>query len=505
MASSWGLDRTWTAAWCALVLAFPWSNAFMSVATAALGFTAIWTLWQGHRPGFRQGLGGWALVGLVLWTGCSAMWSMDVAGALQDVRVKLPLLVAGLAWWAGSTRSNAVRIDVPLVLRCAAFSAMLASCTLVVWDVLEGAPYGGRSASRFISHIRFGLWWAVLLPWVTHHLSRGWAWMATITALLTWTWTESLTGLVAGVVTSAWWAPALWAVHLHERSPSWPEDRRVGRRLLGLSFVGGALVLGVLSALPTAHPDADELPVRSSAGEAYVHFPERRVTENGHFIWTHVAWGELASGWKQRSDADFDTVQPRLIRFLTSKGLTKDAEGVADLTDAEVEAIESGYASVVAWRGVGWARRWNRVKFNWGQWLDGRLTGDASLLARSVYQQTAVWAIADGTRAGQVLFGTGSGDAQGAMQQAYETHRPDWPAEFRYRPHQQYLSLMLGLGLVGLALWIMALMQGWTMSRAWPAILVLALSGLTEDTLQTQAGVTLALWCLAFPAFINPR
>lgn len=64
---------------------------------------------------------------------------------------------------------------------------------------------------------------------------------------------------------------------------------------------------------------------------------------------------------------------------------------------------------------------------------------------------------------------------------------------------------MLGLGLVGLALWILALMQGWTMSRAWPAILVLALSGLTEDTLQTQAGVTLALWCLAFPAFINPR
>ena len=34
-------DRIWTAAWCAVALAFPWSNAFMSIATGFLGLVAL--------------------------------------------------------------------------------------------------------------------------------------------------------------------------------------------------------------------------------------------------------------------------------------------------------------------------------------------------------------------------------------------------------------------------------------------------------------------------------
>ncbi len=59
--------------------------------------------------------------------------------------------------------------------------------------------------------------------------------------------------------------------------------------------------------------------------------------------------------------------------------------------------------------------------------------------------------------------------------------------------------LLLGLGILGLLLWLMGHAVALTTRQAWPGLLVLVLSCWTEDTLETQAGVTLALWVLAFP------
>lgn len=505
MRSPRGLISAWTAAWCAVGLAFPWSNAFMSAATGGLALVSLVSLWQTRsEPASLCWRGhGLALVALVVWSGLSGLWSAELSGTVQDVRIKLPLVVGGLAWWAGQGRLALGSAEVRRILLCAVISATVASWACIGLDIMEGLPYGGRAASRFISHIRFGLWWAVLLPWAVARLSKGWAWLAVVTAVVTWTWTESLTGLLAGGVTSLWWGPMLLAQGTRSEAPAWPSREQVRTRLAASGVLGLLLLGAVAWSLPTAFPNAEDLPQRTAKGEAYVHQLDRRVTENGHFIWTCVAWGELASTWKDRSGVPFDTASPRLIRFLASKGLTKDAAGVAALTDEEVAAIEAGYASVVEWRGVGWTSRWNRMRFNWGQWMDGRRSEGASVLARSVYQTTAWAAITEGTSAGRLLFGVGSGDAESAMEQAYEIHRPGWPEASRHRPHQQFLSLWLGLGAVGLFLWCWALLGGLRFREAWPAVLVLTLSGLTEDTLDTQAGVTLALWCLVLPVWLS--
>ena len=50
------------------------------------------------------------------------------------------------------------------------------------------------------------------------------------------------------------------------------------------------------------------------------------------------------------------------------------------------------------------------------------------------------------------IVGVGAGDAQTVLEDTYRLHRPDWAPEDRHRPHQQYLSLVLALSLVGLIL-----------------------------------------------------
>jgi len=496
-------ETTWTAAWCAVALAFPWSNAFMSVATGCLGLVAILELAKPLRRGSASEearLSGLALVGLVLLSGLSSLWSEDAAQAWNDVRIKLPLLVGGLVLLGSKGEVVLSEGSVRRIVHCAAFSAALASLTLIVLDVSNGAPYGGRPSSVFISHIRFGLWWAVLLPLAVRWLTRPMALLIVGMALVTWFWTESLSGLLCGILTSAWWLPSLRS---GAKAP-WPGGRPAAFRVAATA--GVLLVAGVAlrAELPDDYPDPEALPVVSAEGNAYVHKLDRRVTENGHFVWTEIAWGELAGSWRKRHALPIEQVQARLIRYLASRGLPKDRMGVESLSDSEIQAIADGATSVVEWKGVGWSRRWNRMKFNWGQWLDGKRTGDASILARSVYHRTAVHAVASMPWHAH-LFGMGSGGSRAALHRAYAKDQPQWPKDMRHRPHNQWLSLWIQLGMLGCILLVLACRSAFRCPWGTAGVIVLVSSFLFEDTLETQAGVTLAVWVLALPAFIQSQ
>ena len=495
-----------TTAWCALALAFPWSNAFMSIAIGALALAAL-LRWFSPLKKPSSGplhpcisLTGWALIALVVYSALSSAWSASPSMAIDDARIKLPLFVGGMALLLSRKMGGVSFASSRVILKCAIVSASAATLAIIGLDLIEGAPFGGRASSRFISHIRFGLWWALLLPWVAAALPRVWLWLGVVAALATWTWTESLNGIIMGYATAAWWGPALWRSRDGALVMDWPKAKQVGQRLCLLGLVAALISAGLWRALPTDYPDSSVLMEFSPSGERYVHVKERRVQENGNFVWVNIAWGELAHAWRGRHSEPFDSVQGRLIRFLASKGLTKDREGVAALSAEEVEAIASGIASEVEWKQVGWARRWNRICFNWGNSMDGKSHGDSSILARMTFQSVAWRAIAQGSWR-TLIFGAGTGSQQAVLTSSYDRCVPDWPEAERKRPHNQYFSLVLGMGILGLLLWLLTLSMGQVSTQAWPGLLLLMLSCLVEDTLETQAGVTLAVWAVVFPAF----
>lgn len=94
-----------------------------------------------------------------------------------------------------------------------------------------------------------------------------------------------------------------------------------------------------------------------------------------------------------------------------------------------------------------------------------------------------------------LLWGHGIGDAEAAIQRSYLALETPLSETFRHRAHMQYLTLGMTGGCIALALWL-AFASSWLWRFRRHAVaqwawLLVSLSFLFEDTLETQAGVAL--------------
>jgi O-antigen ligase len=106
-----------------------------------------------------------------------------------------------------------------------------------------------------------------------------------------------------------------------------------------------------------------------------------------------------------------------------------------------------------------------------------------------------------------VLFGVGTGDVQSELNKTYiETNSPlnvDWYK----RPHNQFLTITVALGIIGSLLFLFSFLYPVTNLKKqmhplfWPYFLVLCISFVLEDTLETQAG--LSFYAFFYTLFIS--
>jgi hypothetical protein len=97
-----------------------------------------------------------------------------------------------------------------------------------------------------------------------------------------------------------------------------------------------------------------------------------------------------------------------------------------------------------------------------------------------------------------MFFGVGTGDLPDAYKEAYLASNSILEKDYWKSGHNQYLAWWVGLGLVGLVLWLITLYAGFALSGSVSRLswLILVISCLAEDTLETQAGVTFAVLIL---------
>ena len=247
--------------------------------------------------------------------------------------------------------------------------------------------------------------------------------------------------------------------------------------------------------------DFKTLPDYTKQGHVYYHEKKYRLTENGNYIYILMCEEELKKEWVQKSKLNYDSFDNKknplrytLIRYMTSKGLTKDSIGFSKLTDADIRCIEDGYPNYLYTNPINIRTRIHEILWE----VDGSVrkneTNGHSLTMRLEFWKTAYHIIKQ-----NIWFGVGTGDVKIAFKEQYEKENTSLKKEWQLRSHNQYLATTVALGIIGLLLFLLHLFAPFFSKKKMSVffiffLLIEFLSFINEDTLETQAGLTFCVF-----------
>ncbi|MFH1161302.1 MAG: O-antigen ligase family protein [bacterium] len=438
------------------------------------------------------------------------IFTSDFGYAFKDLRTKVPMFILPIYFSTSKAfgRGDFYRFLLIFILN------MVVVTLANSWKLLNFEYIDIRDISAHVSHIILGLMISIALFSLGYFLvRRRWvSWWIKAGAVLLAAWfliylviSRSFTGLSVFLITLI----ILLIIYTFRSKNIWLKAGCIFSILFMVA--GGSLYLrSIIRDYYFVEPvDFTKLDSVSSRGNIYTHILENQQTENGHYVWIYIQWDELKTGWNQRSEIQFDSLDLKgqqikytLIRYLASKGLRKDIDGVNRLSPKDVEAVEKGIANVV-----------NLKQFSIRGWIYELLMGYVTYLTTgdptgsSLMQRLEFWKASWGIIQGSWLTGVGTGDMNTAFKLQYEKMDTKLDLEQRWRSHNQYLSILIGFGVFGFA-WLF-------FSLIYPAVvklgfrdyffvvffIVAMLSMLTGDTLESQAGVTFFYFFYSFFLF----
>lgn len=475
----------------ALALSMPNLNVGMSISTIVL------LAYSFYYPGFRSFLKirknmlGILLIGLfalhIVWLINTSDW----AYAAKDLRIKLPLLLLPILLGAFDFQRKELQF-------------VFAALSLGVWIACFVAYYNFyfvliddgafRSIVKGISPVRLALLMSVLvagilafwkdlnLPW------RVYAAFCVLNVLFFFNLIQSATGIVSLLLITV--GLIIWRLF------------RSRRFTFLATFAVGVVIATILTVSFTqsyyqqhfvSRQDISALPALTPHGNPYEHHPEAGIVENGDYTFNYISRLELMQAWSERSEVEITAADgwtvATLIRYLSSKGLTKDRDGVMALSDADIANVEAGIPSVVYLEREGLAQRYHVLLMGYHIYTQ---TGDAS--GYSFYQRIIYWQLAAKIIRENFWLGVGTGDVKEVYKDAYSRFQPLLGTEFQHRAHNQFLTFFISFGVIGFTFFVMLAVVAVRRSTfhflPLAVMFIIFLSCLTEDTLESQAGVT---------------
>ncbi len=279
--------------------------------------------------------------------------------------------------------------------------------------------------------------------------------------------------------------------------------------VIGISCAATLYVLGVHSKYFTPKENLNELDQFTADGEEYIHLRERTFKENGYYTEVNFAPNELREAWNEKSDYRYDGKDQRgqniystLKRYITSKGLKKDRLGVENLSINDIQNIESGITncSENEWNPI--EKRLNELFYEYTAFENG-----ADPSGNSLFMRTEFWRAGWGVFLKNKFLGTGTGDVKDELNKEYELNGTLLSEKYRYRIHNQYLSIAATFGVIGFVIFLVCFFYPFLAEKRgflFTAFLIISsLSFITEDTLETQVGVTFVTFFYCF--FVTNR
>jgi|SRR5690554_24861 len=431
-------------------------------------------------------------------------YTEDLSYAFRDLNTKLPLFVIPVALIGYPIQSRFFNI----ILYGFLTSLLITSVINGVF-MMNNEAEDYRDFSLFGSHIRYsllivtGILVAVYLWTINKKL-----WFLYL-ILISWFLYYTLTSLVfSGYIALVFLFFGFFIFIIRNQKSVW-------LRRLTILFSISLITLGSLQLYNYFLPKTEalvfgDLPNNTINGDTYYHDTTALWFENGHHIMSYIAGNELISAWGERSNLDLQTevekgytLKDVLIRYMTSKGLTKDKEGMLQMTDQDIKNVENGIPSVIYNYGMV-KRKILELKSEVFHYTIG---GDPD--GNSLLQRLEHWKVGKEIIEQNWLFGIGSGDIQLAFDEQYKQSNTQLDIENWNRSHNQFMTFWITFGIVGFILftgfWFWFLGKNIRLNNLLGIgfTLIAIASFLSEDTIETQQGVTYIALFLGLTSMMN--
>ena len=429
----------------------------------------------------------------------------DFHYAFNDIRIKLPLLIMPILILSMPTLKIITRNYLFHFLTVSVLISTLISFAIYLgWSSIE--VHDIRDISPFISHIRLALLVCVAMVLLYDDFKNNRRWMNLVMFIWFFFFLILLQSLTAIIIIADFVFIAMMFTLFDKRKSILVRALGVAG-IVSIGFVAGYFYkLIFVDAIKPIQVNESQLLKYTPSGNTYYSLPERQDIENGHPVWINICDKELDETWKERTGFSvYDNNRfgywyyYSVIRFLSSKGFKKDREAVMSLSQKEIDAIKNGCSNVEQMHRKGIGMRIKNLAWEYRQYYyNGEVSG------QSFTQRLAYWSTGLKIFKNNWLLGVGTGDVNIAFKEQYEKDKSKLEEKWRLRTHNQYITLGIAFGVSGILLLMAVLFYplindykaaGFIFSSF---ILIAAISMLSEDTLETQAGITFFafLYCL---------
>lgn len=496
------------------ILAFgvPMNKVLMSIGTIWLAanlllkadFQSYWTNW-------RKSFVFWTISGLLLLHLLGLLYTENYGYALSDLNAKLPLFVIPIAL-----------IAYPIEKKYFNFILIGFLLSLVITSGInfnymrqhDSVDY--RDFSLFGSHIRYALIVVGGILVSLHLFFQFKKWRILFLLLMVWfTYYTFISQVLSGFIVFSFLILGLIIHFIATRKNS------IIKYASTFVFLSAFLAVGIFAIYlfnqKELKIDFEKLPLTTKYGEKYYHDAESVWFENGHHIRSFIAEKELKESWNERSTVDYKTkfsdgytIREILIRYMTSKGLTKDREGMESMTEEDITNVENQVFSVIKTYPL--IQRKTALLRN--DIYQFKVSGNPN--GNSFLQRVEHWKAAKGIIAKNWIFGVGTGDVQQAFNQEYELLNTRLDKENWNRAHNQFMTFWISFGIIGFLLftgfWFVFLQWNIQLGNLFGVgfTMIAIASFLSEDTIETQQGVTfialfIGLVCLLNRWIVSPK
>lgn len=436
------------------------------------------------------------------------IYTTDFDYAFKDLRVKLPLLFLPIVF-ATSPQIPMKRVNQLFMV----YIGSVLAATLISFGILVTKTVSDfRELSPFISHIRLSLNVCIALFFTGYLMMESFKTRKNLKiisgVIILWFFIflvmiESVTGIIISYITASF----LILLFVYRM-------RNVYMKFVLFAVfiiipVAFAIYLNETSKEYFTVHDKNNPDKLTRLGNSYTHDSIFQPIENGMYTWMYVCEGELRESWNQRSSLDYDGKDTKgqdlkytLIRYLNSKGLRKDAEGMNQLSEVDIHNVELGIANVHYTHKFSLNSRLYKLFWEYQISKMDENPGGHSMLQRIEFWKASISIIRD-----NFWIGVGTGDIDDAFKKHYENSKSSLAQQWRHRAHNQFLAIFVAFGFIGF-IWLL-------LSILYPAVklrkfsmyhyivfwIIITLSMTVEDTLETQMGVTLYAFFNAFLLF----